>query len=117
MDRRRFLKNTSALTAVAASGPILLGTEDKADNKPLVTGEGEHRYEVIHDWAKLPSQFTWQTTHNVAVDSQGNVYVIHEGRRELKDHPSIFVFDPTGKYIRSFCKQFQVGCHGIEIRK
>ncbi len=117
MNRRRFLKNTSALTAVAASGPILLGTEDKADNKPLVTGEGEHRYEVIHDWAKLPSQFTWQTTHNVAVDSQGNVYVIHEGRRELKDHPSIFVFDPTGKYIRSFGKQFQGGGHGIEIRK
>ena len=117
MDRRLFLKNTAALSATAAAGPILLGTEDKSENKPLVTGEGEHRYEVIHDWAKLPDKFTWQTTHNVAVDSQGNVYVIHEGRKELKDHPSIFVFDPTGKYIRSFGPQFQGGGHGIEIRK
>ena len=73
MDRRLFLKNTAALSATATAGPILLGTEDKSENKPLVTGEGEHRYEVIHDWAKLPDKFTWQTTHNVAVDSQGNV--------------------------------------------
>ncbi|MCY2938650.1 MAG: twin-arginine translocation signal domain-containing protein [Planctomycetota bacterium] len=117
MNRRRFLQNTAVLSATAATGPLLLGTQNKADNRPMVTGQGEHRYEVLHDWLKLPDQFTWQTTHNVAVDSQANVYVIHEGRKELKDHPSIFVFDNTGKYIRSFGKQFQGGGHGIEIRK
>ena len=117
MNRRRFLQNTAVLSATAATGPQLLGTQNKADNRPMVTGQGEHRYEVLHDWLKLPDQFTWQTTHNVAVDSQANVYVIHEGRKELKDHPSIFVFDNTGKYIRSFGKQFQGGGHGIEIRK
>ena len=117
MNRRRFLQHTAVLSASAATGPLLLGTQNMADNRPMVTGQGEHRYEVLHDWLKLPDQFTWQTTHNVAVDSQANVYVIHEGRKELKDHPSIFVFDNTGKYIRSFGKQFQGGGHGIEIRK
>ena len=63
-----------------------------------------------------PIQFTWQTTHNVAVDKAGNVYVIHEGRSDQSDHPAIFVFDADGKYIRSFGKQFQGGGHGIEVR-
>ena len=82
----------------------------------MIVGEGEHRYEVQHDWPQLPDRFTWQTTHNVAVDRSGCLYVIHEGKAELKDHPAIFVFDPEGKYIRSFGKQFQGGGHGIEIR-
>ena len=124
MNRRKFLSHTAVISMagtvsapVSARGPLLLGMSDKTESKPLVTGAGEYRYEVLHDWAKLPSQFTWQTTHNVAVDSNGCLYVIHEGKRELKDHPSIFVFDPEGNYIRSFGKQFQGGGHGIEIRK
>ncbi len=84
---------------------------------PLIVGTGDYRYEVQHEWPQLPDKFTWQTTHNVAVDKSGCLYVIHEGRAELKDHPSIFVFDPEGKYIRSFGSQYQGGGHGIEIRE
>jgi hypothetical protein len=82
----------------------------------LVVGEGEYQYVVEHDWPQLPDRFTWQTTHNVAVDRDGCVYVIHEGRANLPDHPAIFVFDPDGKYMRSFGNQFQGGGHGIEVR-
>ena len=84
--------------------------------KSLVIGEGEHQFEVQHDWAQLPDKYTWQTTHNVALDKTGNLYVIHEGRENLKDHPSIFVFDPDGKFIRAFGNQFQGGGHGLEVR-
>lgn len=97
-------------------GAPLVLTAQKTD-KPLIVGEGEHQYEVQHEWPQLPDKFTWQTTHNVAVDAAGNLYVIHEGRANLPDHPSIFVFDADGKYIRSFGQQFQGGGHGIEIRK
>ncbi len=83
---------------------------------PLVIGSGEHRYEVLHDWARLPDPYSWQTTHNVAVDRDENLYVIHEGRENLKDHPSIFVFDRTGKFVRAFGSQFQGGGHGLEVR-
>ena len=119
MQRRKFLKSTAALSAgaLAYNAPMILGAQDKTDSKPLIVGTGEHKYQVIHDWAKLPSQYSWQTTHNVAVDKAGCLYVIHEGRDNLKDHPSIFVFDPEGKFIRAFGKQFQGGGHGIEIRE
>jgi hypothetical protein len=63
----------------------------------------------------LPDKFSWQTTHNVAVDKSGNLYVIHEGRKEQQDHPSIFVFDAEGKFVRAFGSQFRGG-HGIEVR-
>ncbi|MBL9124831.1 MAG: hypothetical protein JNG90_14430, partial [Planctomycetaceae bacterium] len=114
ITRRRFLTTSATASAAILAAPAIV-TAKKYD-APLVVGEGEHRFEVQHDWPQLPDKFTWQTTHNVAVDQGGNLYVIHEGKADLKDHPAIFVFDPAGKYIRSFGQQFQGGGHGIEIR-
>jgi hypothetical protein len=110
ISRRHFL----AATAVALAAPRVL-TAQKSD-KQLVIGAGEHRYEVLHDWPQLPDKYRWQTTHNVAVDGEGLLYVIHEGRENLKDHPSIFVFDGGGKFVRAFGNQFQGGGHGLEVR-
>lgn len=97
-----------------AAAPLVI-TAQKSE-KQMVIGSGEHRYEVHHDWAKLPDRYQWQTTHNVAVDRDGFLYVIHEGRENLKDHPSIFVFDPEGRFVRAFGNQFQGGGHGLEVR-
>ena len=109
-SRRRFIANTTA----ALLAPRVL-TAQKTE-KQLVIGEGEHRYEVRHNWPQLPDKYSWQTTHNVAVDAAGLLYVIHEGRENLKDHPSIFVFDDAGKFVRAFGNQFQGGGHGLEVR-
>lgn len=111
VSRRRFLTTT---VAAALAAPRVL-TASKTD-KLLVIGDGEHRYEVIHAWPQLPDKYSWQTTHNVAVDAEGLLYVIHEGRENLKDHPSIFVFDGEGKFVRAFGQQFQGGGHGLEVR-
>ncbi len=115
ISRRRFLSTAAAGAAAVVAAPAVV-TASKTD-AALIVGEGDYKYETVHDWPQLPDKFTWQTTHNVAVDPAGNLYVIHEGRANLKDHPSIFVFDSEGKYIRSFGSQFQGGGHGIEIRK
>ncbi|MCA9146504.1 MAG: twin-arginine translocation signal domain-containing protein [Planctomycetaceae bacterium] len=115
VSRRQFLATSAIGTAATLAAPAIL-TAKKSDSQ-IIVGEGDYRFEIIHDWPELPSQFTWQTTHNVAVDKAGNVYVIHEGRVDQPDHPSIFVFDSEGKYIRSFGKQYQGGGHGIEVRQ
>ena len=126
-SRRKFL-TTAAATAVGASAilkgadvigspAIVTSKRSKSKSRDTITGEGDYQYKVDHKWCQLPDMYTWQTTHNVAIDSANNLYVIHEGKRNLKDHPSIFVFDPTGKFIRAFGAQFQGGGHGIEIRK
>lgn len=115
VTRRQFLATTAVGTAATLAAPAIL-TAKKSDSQ-IIVGEGDYKYEIVHDWPELPNQFTWQTTHNVAVDKAGNVYVIHEGRAELTDHPAIFVFDAEGKYIRSFGNQYQGGGHGIEVRQ
>ena len=116
ISRRQFFKNTSFAAAASTIAVPAIATASKTDTTTIL-GQGDHRFQVKHAWAQLPSQFKWQTTHNVAVDGEGLLYVIHEGRRELKDHPSIFVFDMNGRYLRSFGSQFQGGGHGIEVRQ
>jgi hypothetical protein len=114
-SRREFLARTAAGAVATLAAPAVL-TAARTDSQVII-GDGDHKFEVFHDWPRLPAEFTWQTTHNVALDRAGNLYVIHEGRADQPDHPSIFVFDPQGKYIRSFGKQFQGGGHGIEVKE
>jgi hypothetical protein len=114
LSRRRFLARTASASMATFALPNLL-TARKAPSQRVI-GTGEHRYEVQHDWPKLPDRYSWQTTHNVAFDREGFLYVIHEGRANLKDHPSIFVFDPEGRFVRAFGEQFQGGGHGLEVR-
>lgn len=115
ISRRRFLIRAGATASAIVSAPLVLTASKTRES--TVVGEGAYQYEVQHAWPQLPSKFTWQTTHNVAIDRDGCLYVIHEGRAELKDHPSIFVFDPEGRYIKSFGQQFQGGGHGLEVRQ
>lgn len=114
--RRAFLAASAAASTTLIAGAPFVHASAKTDT-PLIVGTGEHQFEVQHNWPQLPDQYSWQTTHNVAVDSAENLYVIHEGRADLVDHPSIFVFDRDGKFIRAFGQQFQGGGHGIEIRR
>ena len=114
-SRRQFLSTAATGAALITAAPMAITASRTSDE--VITGEGEHKFRVRHDWPMLPDKYNWQTTHNVAVDKSGNLYVIHEGRADQKDHPSIFVFDPERKFIRAFGAQFQGGGHGIEVRQ
>jgi len=110
--RRDFLKAAAGVAAVATVPTIL--TAKKTDSATIL-GSGEHQYEALHNWPQLPEKYSWQTTHDVAFDKAGNLYVIHEGHKDKKDHPAIFVFDADGKFIRAFGNEFQGGGHGLEV--
>ena len=116
MDRRDFLTTSAAtLAAAAATGPLLLGVEDKAGRKAARVGAGEYVYECDHAWGRLPARAEWQTTHNVAVDAAGLVYVTQQGVGKMMD--TVFVFDGTGQFVRSFGKAWHGGGHGVDVRK
>lgn len=109
-NRRSFLKTSAALAAAPA---IITSKRTMAQE---VIGSGDFKFQCQHLFPQLPDRFKWQTTHNVAVDPDNNLYVIHEGQQNLPEHPSIFVFDSEGKFIRAFGNQFQGGGHGLEVR-
>jgi hypothetical protein len=119
MHRREFLKQTSAVGAATLATSVsvpFVHASDKAGTKNAIIGQGEHRYECIHDWGKLPANLEWQTTHGVCVDDDGLVYIKHQGHgNKLMD--TIVVFDPEGKFVRSFGKEYYPGGHGIDLRK
>lgn len=110
-NRRRFL-NTAASIVVGA--PAVLTSKRTAAQG--VIGEGVLKFHCQHDSLKLPSKYHWQVTHGVAVDPNNHLYVIHQGNASIADHPSIFVFDSEGTFIRAFGEQFQGGGHGLDIR-
>ncbi|QDS91789.1 NHL repeat protein [Roseimaritima multifibrata] len=112
ISRRQFIHSTAV---VAAAGPAILTSKRTAAQQ--ITGSGDHQFHFNHQWAQLPDSFRWQTTHNVAVAPDGLVYIIHEGMASEPDHPSIFVFDAEGKFVRAFGQMFQGGGHGIEARQ
>jgi hypothetical protein len=114
--RRTFLKASAVAAAASQLGPAILHAEDKAGTKPAIVGSGEHTYECIHGWGELPASIRWGETHGVAIDEAGLIYVKH--RSTAKDPiDAIVVFDPEGKFVRSFGREYHGGGHGIDIRK
>ena len=116
-SRRAFLKKAGAATVAVAAGPTILRAADKAGTKAPVLGSGAFQYEVVsHEWGQLPSDIKWGETHGVAIDGAGLIYIKH---RNYAKHPmdAIVVFDPEGKFVRSFGKEFHRGGHGIDVRK
>jgi len=125
MHRRTFIKQTGAaalaVTATGTSGPFV-HAGNKSGEKPPIVGEGEYRYECHHNWGEVPGWIHWFETHGVAIDNDGFIYIKHRAGGEKPKTPAdaqdtIVVFDPAGKFVRSFGKEYHGGGHGIDIRK
>jgi hypothetical protein len=118
MQRREFLKNTAAAGAALAVGaPAIIGATDKAGSRNPVIGVKGHEYECVHNWGELPSHIHWETTHGVTIDEAGFIYIKQQGHNGKPAQDTIVVFDPKGKFVRSFGKDIYPGGHGIDIRK
>ncbi len=112
MTRRGFL----AAGAVVAA-PYILKSEDKSGTKNPIIGEGEYKYECIHDWGQLPSNIKYGNTHSVVEDSQGHIYIHHTVYKDSPSADSVVVFDDKGKFVRSFGPMFRGGAHGLFLSK
>ena len=110
--RRSFL----AAGAVGAVAPFVMA-EDKTGTKNPILGEGEHKYECIHDWGELPSNIKYGNTHSVCEDAQGHIYIHHTVYKDSPSPDSVVVFDEKGKFVRSWGPMFRGGAHGMHLRK
>jgi sugar lactone lactonase YvrE len=112
MTRRGFI----AAGAVVAA-PYILKSQDKSGTKNPIIGEGEYKYECIHDWGNLPSNIKYGNTHSVVEDSQGHIYIHHTVYKDSPSSDSVVVFDEKGKFVRSFGPMFRGGAHGLFMSK
>jgi DNA-binding beta-propeller fold protein YncE len=109
-SRRTFIKAAGA-AALVASAPMIIADDKPAEKNPVV-GEGEYKYECIHGWAKVPEGMRFGNTHMVQEDAQGRIFIHHTGAPD-----SVFIFDPDGKFIKSWGKEWCPGAHGMQMRK
>ena len=115
VTRRGFLYGLGASVAASALSPSLLSAYAGTD--PIIFGAGNHRYEWIRGWGKLPEGMQFGSTHGaVQVDSQNRAYF------NTDTENAIIVFDQDGKFIKSFGKEWKAdkegnGTHGMLIRK
>jgi hypothetical protein len=116
-SRRSFLKTGLGAAVAAASAPLILRAQDKtvpADAKPLIIGEGDHKYEVIDNWAKLPDGKKFGNTHGVCESADGRIFI----HNASPTGDSMCVFDPAdGKFIKSWGAAYKQGAHGLQLRK
>jgi DNA-binding beta-propeller fold protein YncE len=72
-------------------------------------GTGDYRYEVIHDFFKLPAGQSFGMISRVAADAQDRIYVF-----QRKD-PPVVVFDRDGKYLGAWGSGEVTDPHGLKI--
>ena len=116
-SRRAFLQTIGTGLAASVVGPTILGASDKAGTKRPVIGSGEFTYEVYHDWGELPAGIKYGNTHGVCEDSHGQIYIHHTVHANSERHDTMVVFDPHGKFVRSWGAEFEGGAHGLHIRR
>ncbi|WP_437202770.1 peptidase [Planctomicrobium sp. SH664] len=115
-SRREFLKVTGASLFAAGVAPAIVGATDKAGTKPVIIGEGDYKYECHHGWGEVPDSIQWNTTHGVTFDRDGLVYIKHRGDAKAPCD-CVVVFEPNGKFVRSFGAEYAGGGHGIDLRE
>jgi DNA-binding beta-propeller fold protein YncE len=81
----------------------------------IVMGTGNHRYEWVSGWVKLPAEMKLGNMHGaVQSDTKGLIYISAEGEN------AVLVFDQNGKFIRGFGKEWKTdkpgdGVHGMQL--
>ncbi len=122
IPRRDFLRHlglAAVTTTALAHAPFVRasGKSGNFGNRPIVVGSGEHEYEVIHDWGRLPVTCVLGNTHGVAEDSQGRIYVKHTVGKGSACADAILVFDAEGQLMSSWGGEFKGGAHGLHLAR
>lgn len=108
-SRRQFMKTAAVTAAAATVGPQIMS---RAQNDPAarsgVMGAGDHLYEWVDQWAKLPEGRKFGNTHAVIEDKQGRIFVHNQSP------DAVAIFDPDGKFISSWGEDLAGGAHGME---
>lgn len=105
VTRRKFIK-TAAVGAVAAGfAPNILRADE------VVVGDKDHKYKWDSNWAKLPEGKKFGNAHSASVTQDGRVFIHHTNA------DSVCIFEPNGKFIESWGKEYASGAHGMQLRK
>jgi hypothetical protein len=101
LNRRTFI----SVAGIAAGAPAISALGSAEENKsapvPILTGNGEWTYEVVHGWGSLPSGVSFGGTHGaIAQDNAGNIYV------STQSATGVLVYNRDGGLIRTIANAY-----------
>jgi len=73
-------------------------------------GSGKFTYELVNDWAQLPSGASFLDIGGISIDAQDRVFVLNRSA----EHP-VMVFDREGKFLTSWGQGLFKRAHGSGI--
>ena len=77
----------------------------------MIVGQGDYRFELVENWARIPKGWEVGDAPGVAVDSQDRVYLFTRS-----EHP-VMVFERDGRFVGSWGEGVFSRAHGITITK
>ena len=111
-NRRGFLRSFALAAAGAALAPAIRASDKSGSRFPIV-GAGEHQYEVVHDWARIPNRCTLGNTHGVVENTLGQIVVKQTVGKGSRCDDAVLVFDADGEFVQSWGKEYKGGAHGL----
>lgn len=100
LTRRDFLKTSAAAAAgLAASG--LPSRADDSTKTPARVGHGQHTYEWVENWGKLPAGMKYGFGCGVIVDSRDRLFVTSRSAS-----PCVAIFDRDGELLETWSNTF-----------
>jgi streptogramin lyase len=104
---------------VVALAILLGGSAVGAQATPAPINDGPNPYKVVEGWAKLPDGRAWGSTSAVAIAPDGKGVWVAErcGANNCVGSPlpSVYLFDATGKAVKSFGAGLILSPHGIDV--
>lgn len=67
-------------------------------------------YQLVENWAQLPTGTKWAMMTAVDIDSHGTLYVLQRG-----EPSKVMVFDPSGKLLRFWGEKTFSSAHGLRV--
>jgi streptogramin lyase len=104
---------------VVALAIVLSGSAGGAQATPAPVNDAPNPYKVVEGWAKLPGERAWGSTSAVAIAPDGKGVWVAErcGANNCVGSPlpSVYLFDATGKAVKSFGAGLILSPHGIDV--
>jgi sugar lactone lactonase YvrE len=107
MSRLSFALVLVAVPAFAQEKPVAQPPAAPAASKPIILGEGKHRYEWQSGWGRLPDNKELGNTHGaMVIDDKGRLLA-------NSDVSAMLVFGADGKVASSWGNEYRGGLHGM----
>ena len=105
------LSRRAFLTTLGASVVIPRLSSGSSSGSRIILGSGNHRYEWISNWARLPEGMRFGNTHGaVAIDSKGRVLM------NTDTENAVIIFDAGGNFLKAWGSEWKDGSHGMQVR-